>query len=119
LFAMDIRNPITIVLLIASISVTFYFLHRFSKFGFWVNLVLMLLIMYLLSNSMDPINCLLFFGCPLLLINTVLYVFFQKEINLPDAGLKYEVDFKLKNGNFKIQNIRRGASIIGAAGSGK
>lgn len=32
---------------------------------------------------------------------------------------KYKVRFKLKNGNFKIDNIRRGASIIGSAGSGK
>ncbi len=116
---MDLRNPINIIFLIASISVAFYFLHRCSKFGFWINLALTVLMMYLLSKSHDPIHCLLFFGCPLLLINTVLYVFFQKENKVPEAGLKYEVHFKTKNGNFKIQNIRRGASIIGAAGSGK
>lgn len=116
---MYLQNPLNIVFLIASISVAFYFLHRCSKFGFWINLVLTVLIMYLLLKSHDPIHCLLFFGCPLLLINTVLYVFFQKENKIPEAGLKYEVHFKTKNGNFKIQNIRRGASIIGAAGSGK
>lgn len=32
---------------------------------------------------------------------------------------KYQVRFKLRNAKFKIGNIRRGASIIGSAGSGK
>ena len=32
---------------------------------------------------------------------------------------KYRVRFKLKNGGFKIENVRRGVSIIGSAGSGK
>ena len=32
---------------------------------------------------------------------------------------KYQVRFKLKNGRFKIDNVRRGVSIIGSAGSGK
>lgn len=32
---------------------------------------------------------------------------------------KYQVRFKLRNAKFKIDNIRRGASIIGSAGSGK
>lgn len=49
----------------------------------------------------------------------MLYVFFQKEGNTTEAGSKYEVHFKLNRGDFKIQNIRRGASVIGAAGSGK
>lgn len=32
---------------------------------------------------------------------------------------KYRVHLKLINGSFKIDNIRRGVSIIGSAGSGK
>ena len=32
---------------------------------------------------------------------------------------KYKVCFKLERGKFQIQNIKRGASIIGSAGSGK
>lgn len=61
---------------------------------------------------------LLYFGCPILLINTLLYVFYQKENKLK-AESKYEIQFNVTQGKFKIQNIRRGASIIGAAGSGK
>jgi type IV secretory pathway TraG/TraD family ATPase VirD4 len=52
-------------------------------------------------------------------MNTVLFVFFQKEDSSSETGSKYEVHFKVNRGDFKIQNIRRGASIIGAAGSGK
>ncbi len=52
------------------------------------------------------------FGC------TVLYALFFAERKNP-TDKNYRVRFKLKNGRFKIDNIRRGASIIGSAGSGK
>ena len=32
---------------------------------------------------------------------------------------RYKVRFEVKHGKFQIQNIKRGASIIGSAGSGK
>tara|TARA_B100000378_G_scaffold277056_1_gene276400 strand:- start:33596 stop:35050 length:1455 start_codon:yes stop_codon:yes gene_type:complete len=55
---------------------------------------------------------------PILFVGTVLYgLFFAERKNPTDK--KYRVRFKLKNGRFKIDNIRRGASIIGSAGSGK
>lgn len=55
---------------------------------------------------------------PLLLVSTVLYVFFHK---VQDKTLdnKYQVKFKVKSGTLKIDNIKRGASVIGSAGSGK
>ncbi len=62
---------------------------------------------------------LLFVGCPLMLINTILYVFLHNENDIFDANNKYQVQFKVKHGSFKINNIKRGASIIGSAGSGK
>ena len=53
------------------------------------------------------------------LTNTVLYVFLHN----PDDGnlisKTYQVEFKLSHGSFKLNNIKRGASIIGSAGSGK
>ncbi len=61
----------------------------------------------------------LYIGCPLLLINTVLYVFLHKENDILDSNDKHQVHFKVKRGSFKINNIKRGASIIGSAGSGK
>lgn len=62
---------------------------------------------------------LLYVGCPLLFINTVLYVFLHNENEMFDANNKYQVQFKINNGSLKINNINRGASIIGSAGSGK
>ncbi|MEN8126117.1 MAG: TraM recognition domain-containing protein, partial [Bacteroidota bacterium] len=68
--------------------------------------------------SISIAHIILFIIVPLLLTSTVLYVFFHQERSMT-ADKKYQVHFKLKNGRFKIDNIKRGASIIGAAGSGK
>ncbi len=111
-------NSITIISAILLLGVIIYFLFRLSKFAFWLNLLLIVSVLYIFSGYLGWIPSLLYFGCPILLINTLLYVFFQME-NEPSADSKYEIHFKVKQGNFKIQNIRRGASIIGAAGSGK
>ena len=45
-------------------------------------------------------------------------MFFHREWSMT-ADKKYQVYFKLKRGKFKIENIKRGASVIGSAGSGK
>ncbi|WP_394355042.1 type IV secretory system conjugative DNA transfer family protein [Maribacter aquimaris] len=60
----------------------------------------------------------LYIGCPLLLMNVVFYVFLFKD-NDVDKDNKYQVHFKVQRGRFKIDNIKRGASVIGSAGSGK
>lgn len=60
----------------------------------------------------------LYIVVPLLFVITVLYAFFYKnEAIILDK--KYNVHFKIKQGKFHIENIKRGASIIGSAGSGK
>lgn len=116
---MDFNNPIPIISVIAIASLIFYGMFRLIKFSFWINLIFIVWMLYYISDSVGLSRSLLYFGCPILLINTMLYVFFQKEGNTTEAGSKYEVHFKLNRGDFKIQNIRRGASVIGAAGSGK
>ncbi|MEM1257580.1 MAG: type IV secretory system conjugative DNA transfer family protein [Bacteroidota bacterium] len=55
---------------------------------------------------------------PMLLTVIVIYVFVF-DGHGSKADKKYHVHFKVKYGKFKIENIKRGASIIGAAGSGK
>ncbi len=63
-------------------------------------------------------HIILYIVIPLLVILTFVYVFFHEE----ESGIsdkKYRVHFKLKHGQFKIENVKRGASIIGSAGSGK
>ena len=36
-----------------------------------------------------------------------------------NGNTKYQVSFSTNKGNFKLDNIKRGASVIGSAGSGK
>ncbi|WP_194526515.1 type IV secretory system conjugative DNA transfer family protein [Zobellia roscoffensis] len=55
---------------------------------------------------------------PILFTATVLYGILSRETNAR-TDKKYRVRFKLRYGTFKVVNIRRGASIIGSAGSGK
>lgn len=63
-------------------------------------------------------HIILYIVSPILFVGAVLYGLFYGE-KKEQIHKKYKVRFKLKNGNFKIDNIRRGASIIGSAGSGK
>lgn len=68
--------------------------------------------------SMSIPHIILFIVVPVLFISTVLYVFLHQE--QPVGGeKKYRVQFKLRHGKFQIENIKRGASVIGSAGSGK
>ncbi len=116
---MDTNNPIIIIAVIATASLIFFGIFQLIRFAYWINLFIIVSLVYFLEDSIGLSYCLLYFTCPLLLMNTILFVFFQKENNSSDSNSKYEVHFKSKQGDFKIENIRRGASIIGAAGSGK
>ena len=104
-------------------SFLFYGIHRLTRYGFSINSLLILAtIIYLFKQNpllYSSLEIILHLGCPLVLSNTILYVFFQKEEQTTSTASKYEVNFKLNSGKFKINNIKRGASIIGAAGSGK
>lgn len=55
---------------------------------------------------------------PLVVLSTLFYVLFFKNKQTTDKK-KYQVTFKLKWGKFRVDNIKRGVSVIGAAGSGK
>lgn len=68
--------------------------------------------------SLSLVHIILYLIIPVLFIMTVLYVYMHKEQS-SNSDKKYQVHFKLKQGKFKIENIKRGASIIGSAGSGK
>jgi len=104
-------------------SLLFYEIFRISKYGFELNLLLILSVSVALYYQDQPFvdfaGIILYMGCPLLLSNIVMYVFYEKEDESSLARAKYEVNFKNKSGKFKIKNIKRGASVIGAAGSGK
>ncbi len=63
-------------------------------------------------------HIILYIVVPTLFVGTVLYGLLNGEESTRTEK-KYKVRFKLRNGSFKADNIRRGASVIGSAGSGK
>lgn len=67
--------------------------------------------------SWSVAHIILYIIAPILLLVTVLYVFLSSPST--KVGKKYQVQFKVKSGTFQIDNIKRGASVIGSAGSGK
>lgn len=64
------------------------------------------------------LHILLYIVVPIASLTIIVYVFFDKEQTIK-VDKKYRVRFGTKSGTFKIGNIKRGASIIGSAGSGK
>ncbi len=64
------------------------------------------------------VHIILYIIVPVLFIFTFFYVFLSSSSS-KRADKKYQVMFKVKSGKFQIDNIKRGASVIGSAGSGK
>ena len=116
---MEITNPIVLLLIIGLTSTLFYVIFRVSRYAFLLNIVLLLTVIFYFSEGSKLISILLYSVCPLLLINTGLYVFLHKTVSSKNVNTKYQVNFATTKGNFKLDNIKRGASIIGSAGSGK
>ena len=69
-----------------------------------------------MSDSLAHIT--LYIIVPTLFLCTVLYVFLFDSSSRKKEK-KYQVNFKVKSGKFQIDNIKRGVSVIGSAGSGK
>ena len=67
--------------------------------------------------SWSVVHIILYIITPTLFLCTILYVFLNSSGSKIDK--KYQVKFKIKSGTFQIDNIKRGVSIIGSAGSGK
>jgi hypothetical protein len=116
---MQIDNFITTLSFIGVASIVFYTMFRVSRYAFIINfLVLGAMVFYL--NEEHVLNLIaLYLVCPLILINIGMYVFLHKTDKPLGGDSKYQVSFATNKGNFKLDNIKRGASIIGSAGSGK
>ena len=116
---MESTNPIHLIFFLLFTTIVFYGMYRISRYAFILNNFLLSFIVFCLGSSEDYIKPLLFLGCPLLLVNTLLYVFAHRELPKAKPEGKYQISFKSDQRDFKIDNIKRGASIIGSAGSGK
>ena len=116
---MQLGNFITILTIIGLASTLFYILYRFTHYAFILNVILLVALVFYLSSSDELIMISLVLVCPLMLINTGLYVFLHKTDEPKNGDSKYSVSFATSKGSFKLENVKRGASIIGSAGSGK
>lgn len=108
---------ISVVILLASL--VFFGLYKFTVYAVEINFLIIIVGVIYIPYPFTLLKNILYLGCPLLLVNTVLYVFFQKEASNEATDDKYKLNFKTENGIVKIDDIKLGASIIGSAGSGK
>ena len=116
---MQIDNVIIILSIIGVTSIVFYAMFRVSKYAFLLNITILSFLVLYFSEGNELELILLYLACPLMLINIGLYVFLHKTENSQKGSTKYQVNFSTNKGNFKLDNIKRGASVIGSAGSGK
>ena len=95
---------------------------RYLRYAFSIHILIIVLTSYLLYHIHDHqlFMLIILYGLlPLFFINVVLYSLIDFIKDQKKIEKKYTVKFKLKSGSLKLQNIRRGASVIGSAGSGK
>jgi len=116
---MQIENLLVVFSIIGLFSTLFYGLYRVTRFAFILNILILTILVYYISMDTDLNFTLLYLVCPLMLINTGFYVFLHKTDEPDNGDSKYQVNFPTNKGGFKLENIKRGASIIGSAGSGK
>ncbi|WP_040533272.1 MULTISPECIES: type IV secretory system conjugative DNA transfer family protein [Flavobacteriaceae] len=116
---MQVDNLITILSIIGLASCIFYAVFRISRYAFIINFLVLGAMVFYLNEENRLILISLYLGCPLILINIGMYVFLHKTDKPTNGDSKYQVSFTTTKGNFKLDNIKRGASIIGSAGSGK
>ena len=116
---MQLDNPLTVLFIIGLTSTVFYGMFRISRYAFLINFLMLGVLVLYLNEQTQLILIALYLVCPLTLINIGLYVFLHKTEKPKNSNSKYQVNFATTKGNFKLDNIKRGASVIGSAGSGK
>lgn len=116
---MSIDHFFSVFLIIGITGLIFYLWFRISRFAFAINSLILFILFYFLIDENGVLLVLLHVVCPLLLLNTIFYVFFHDTKKQNHGDARYQVHFETNQGNFKLDNIKRGASVIGSAGSGK
>ena len=115
------ETVISLIILYLAMSGLMYLTLRFIRYAYGLNTLMLLLMAFLayLLKGPDLLNMMLYGLLPLQFINTILYGLVHLIGEQPKTYRKYHVKLKIKNGTLGLRNIRRGASIIGSAGSGK
>ena len=110
------------IVILVSVLVLEFLLIRFVRKGFYIVVVLLVLAGVLLKTNVpfyQFLKLVLYGGLPLLFAAILLFVFVDKEETKSNINEKYRVVLDTKGYRLKLDNIRRGISIIGSAGSGK
>jgi len=119
---MLLNTTIPIVIINCLLMLLFLGLFKITRKAFIINNLMILgitiMVWYYADTALIFSKYLLSVFIPTVLGNTLFYIFFQKEA-ATSIKEKYKVNFKLKRGALTIDNIKRGASVIGSAGSGK
>ncbi|MDY7396854.1 type IV secretory system conjugative DNA transfer family protein [Aureibaculum sp. 2210JD6-5] len=115
----EINSLIFYVALLCSIS---YLIVRYVRYGFFLMCLCLIglsIIGYFVLEIPSFLKILMYITIPFLFLNILLYVFFSKDDTSNKKNKKYKVVLNTKGSRYVLENIRRGVSIIGAAGSGK
>ena len=97
-----------------------YVLYYSFKYYLFITNICILLMIFLFTYSVNSLlKGMVFLACPLMFINTVAYAYLFDGKLIDTVPKKYQVRFKTTGRSFKIENIKRGVSVIGSAGSGK
>ena len=99
---MYIDNLITILSVIGAATTIFYAMFRVSKYAFILNISMLSIFVFYISEGNELVSIALYLVCPLMLINIGLYVFLHKTETIQNGNIKYQVDFATTNGNFKL-----------------
>lgn len=116
---MQLDIPLTLFFIIGLVLAVFYGMYQLSRYAFFVNFILLGILVFYLNVEMELVLVTLYVVCPLVLANVAMYVFLHKVDQSEKGDVRYQVNFDTTKGNFRLDNIKRGASIIGSAGSGK
>ncbi len=95
-------------------------LYYSFKYYLLITNISILLMIFLFSYTINSVlRGMVYLACPLMFLNTVAYAYYFDGKLIETVPEKYKVRFKTANKSFQIENIRRGVSVIGSAGSGK
>lgn len=116
-------SNITFILFLNTVAAgMFYFSLKNSSWGYIINYLLIFLLLVISFPAKLDFNLFVFlsirFFIPMVAINVLLNELLLK-VETDKLTYKYRFRMPLSSGSIKLKDIRRGISIIGAAGSGK
>ena len=100
----------------------FYMSYKHNNYAFFQNLLMLMLLgaaLQYMHGWQLFAKVMMLWLLPFQIVNLGLYIRFNYQFGIPKEPEKFKVRFNLLNGSLVLRNIRRGASIIGSAGSGK